>query len=101
MVERVIEWLWLTLCHRVVEVVATLWTWTTLTTLWTWTTTLTTFWTWTTLTLYISLWLLKEYTARELVLTSLWINLEELHLKLITLLDTSLLYGLETLPVNL
>ena len=66
-IERVIEILWL---MSLVILIATLWTWTTLTALWT-RTTLTTLWTWTTLTLYEVSRLLNENTMRELILTSL------------------------------
>ena len=50
------------------------------------------------LRLDITLWLLNQYTMRELVLTSLRINLKELHLDMVTLLDTGLLDSLEALP---
>ena len=52
----------------------------------------------TALTLYIALGLLHEHAVRELVLTRLRIDLEELHLDVVTLLDASLLNGLEALP---
>ncbi len=52
------------------------------------------------LRLYIVSRLLDEYTVRELELTSLGVNLQELHLNLVTLLDTSFLDSLQTLPVN-
>ncbi len=52
-------------------------------------------------TLYIVSGLLDQYTVRELVLTSLRIDLQQLHLDLVTLLDASLLDSLEALPVNL
>jgi hypothetical protein len=52
-------------------------------------------------TLLIALGLLDEYTVRELELTSLRINLEQLDGDLVTLLDTCLLDGLEALPVDL
>ena len=63
-------------------------------------TTLTTLWTWTTLTLYISLWLWNKNLVRELILTSLRIDFEELNCDLVTLLDTSLFNCLKTLPVD-
>ena len=75
-------------------VVATLATWTTLTTIATLTT-------WATLTLDIALGLVDEHTVRELVLTSLRINLEQFDLDLVTFLDASLLDRLETLPSDL
>ena len=53
------------------------------------------------LRLYIVSRLLDEYTVRELELTSLGVNLQELHLNLVTLLDASFLDSLQTLPVNL
>ena len=68
---------------------------------------ITTLWALTTLatltgrTLYITLGLLDKHAVRELVLTSLRIDLKELHLDLVTLLDTSLLDSLKALPVNL
>ena len=62
---------------------------------------LTTLRTWTTLTLYISLGLRDEHAVRELVLTSLRINLKQLHGNLVAFLQTSLFDGLQTLPVNL
>jgi hypothetical protein len=88
----------------------TLWTRTTLAavtalTSFTTVTTLATLWTLTALTtgrsLYVVSRFLNQYTMRELVLTCLRINLKELHLNVVTLLDTSLLNGLKTLPVNL
>ena len=62
---------------------------------------LTTLRTRTTLTLHISLGLRDEHAVRELVLTSLGINLKQLHGNLVTFLQTSLFDGLQTLPVNL
>ena len=100
MIERVIEILWLVSLMILIATLTTLWTWTTLATLWT-RTTLTTLWTWTTLTLNEVCWLLYENTMRELVLTSLRIDFEELNLNLVTLLDTCLFNCLKTLPVNL
>jgi hypothetical protein len=96
-IERVIEILWLV---SLMILITTLWTWTTLAALWT-RTTLATLWTWTTLTLNIVSRLLYEYTMRELVLTSLRVDFEELNGNLVTLLDTCLFYCLKTLPVNL
>jgi hypothetical protein len=61
----------------------------------------TTLWTWTTLTLYISLWFWDEHLVRKLVLTSLLVYLEELNGNLVTLLESSFLNGLESLPVDL
>ena len=87
----------LILCSSLVVEVRT---WTTLAALRTWTT-LTALRTWTTLTLYITLWLLHQYTMRELVLTSLRINLHQLHLDLVAFLDASLFNCLKTLPVDL
>ena len=55
----------------------------------------------TTLTLLIPLWFGDEHTVRELVLTCLGIDLKELHLDLVTFLDTCILYLIETLPVDL
>ena len=52
-------------------------------------------------TLLITLGLLDEYTVRELELTSLRIDFEQLDGDLVTFLDASLLDGVETLPVNL
>ena len=52
-------------------------------------------------TLYIISGLLNQYTMRELILTCLRINLKELHLDLVTFLDTCLLDSLKALPVNL
>jgi hypothetical protein len=52
-------------------------------------------------TLHIVGGLLNQHTMRELVLTSLRIDLEELHLDMVALLDASLLDGLEALPVDL
>ena len=57
--------------------------------------------TWTTLALGISLRLLKENLARELVFSCLLVNLEELHLNLVALFDTSLFNCFKALPVNL
>lgn len=51
--------------------------------------------------LSVALWLLFEHAVRQLVLTRLRINLQELHLDMVTLVDTSLLNSLETLPCNL
>ncbi len=65
------------------------------------TATLTTLRAWTTLTLYITLWLLHQYTMRKFVLASLRINLHQLHLDLVAFLDTSLFNCLKTLPINL
>jgi hypothetical protein len=45
--------------------------------------------------------LLDQHTVRELVLTSLRIDLKQLHLDLVALLDTSILNRLEALPVDL
>ena len=75
-------------------------TWTTLATV----TTLTSLRTRTTLTLWTLLVvsrLLNENTARELVLASLLVDVDELHVNLVILLDASLLDSIETLPVNL
>ena len=52
-------------------------------------------------TLLIALGLLDEYTVRELELTSLRINLEQLDGDFVTLLDASLLNSLKALPVDL
>ena len=52
-------------------------------------------------TLYIVGGLLDQHTVRELVLAGLRINLKELHLDLVTFLDTSLLDSLKALPVDL
>ena len=52
-------------------------------------------------TLYVVGRLLDQYTMRELVLTRLRIDLEQLHLDLVALFDTSILNGLEALPVDL
>ena len=52
-------------------------------------------------TLHITLGLLDQHTVRELVLTRLRIDLKQLHLNLVTLLDASLLDGLEAFPVDL
>ena len=49
-------------------------------------------------TLHIVGRLLNQHTVAELVLTSLRINLKELHLDMVTLLDTGLLDSLEALP---
>jgi hypothetical protein len=79
---------------------------TTVATIWTTVTTLAiTLWALTTLTtgrtLNIIGRLLNQYTMRELVLTSLRIDLEQLNLDVVALLDTSLLDCLKTLPVDL
>ena len=55
----------------------------------------------TTLTLYITLWLLHQYTMRKFVLASLRINLHQLHFDLVAFLDASLFNCLKTLPINL
>ena len=73
---------------------------TTLTTLTT-RTTIATFATWTTLTLYVTLGFREQNAVRELVLTSLRVDLHELHLDLVAFLDASLFDCLKTLPVNL
>ena len=103
MVERIVEVSW-SLLFTAMLITTRLTSWTLTTTLMTvvatWTT-LTTLWTWTTLTLYITLRLLHQYTMRELVLTSLRINLHQLHLDLVAFLDTSLFNCLKTLPVDL
>ena len=52
-------------------------------------------------TLYVVGRLLDQHTVRELVLTCLRIDLKQLHLDLVALLDTSILNGLEALPVDL
>ena len=52
-------------------------------------------------TLYVTFWLLNQHAVGELVLTRLRVNLKELHLDLVSLLDTCFLDSLETLPVNL
>ena len=52
-------------------------------------------------TLHVTLGLLNQHTVRELVLTSLRVDLQQFHLDLVTLLDTSLLNGLKALPVDL
>ena len=64
-------------------------------------TTIATLTTRTTLTLDIALRLVDEHTVRELVLTGLRIDLEQLHLDLVTFLDASLLDRLEALPSDL
>ena len=94
--------------RTVLTTVATLTTITTVTTIRTTVATiatLTTLWALTALTtgrtLNVVGWLLDQYTMRELVLTCLRIDLEQLHLDLVALLDTSLLDCLKTLPVNL
>jgi hypothetical protein len=79
---------------------------TTVATIWTTVTTLAiTLWALTTLTtgrtLNIIGRLLNQYTMRELVLTCLRINLQELNLNVVALLDTSLFNGLKALPVDL
>ena len=116
MVECIAEVFRLVLSHRIVVVVtvveavavalaalATLRTRTALTTLTTLGTgtTLATLRTRTALTLYISLGLRNEYTVRELILTRLLVNLHQLHGDLVAFLQTSLLDGLQALPVNL
>ena len=63
--------------------------------------TLTTLRTWTTLTFHISLWLLNQNTVRKLEFSCLRIYLQQLHLNLVALFDTSLLNGFQTFPVNL
>jgi hypothetical protein len=73
--------------------VTTLWTRTTLRALWTLTATL--------LWLYIVSGLFNKYAVRKLEFTSLWINLQQFHGNLVTFLDTSFLYCLQALPVNL
>ena len=97
--------------RTVLTTVATITTVTTVTTVATIRTTLTTVATLTTLraltalttgrTLYVVGRLLDQHTVRELVLTSLRIDLKQLHLDLVALLDTSILNGLEALPVDL
>ena len=62
------------------------------TTLWT----RTTFW-----TLLITLWLRQQYLVRELELASFRINVQQLHLNLVTFLDASFFYSLQTFPVDL
>ena len=81
-----------TIRATVTAVTITLWALTALATL----TTLTT-----SRTLYIVGGLLDQHTVRELVLAGLRINLKELHLDLVTFLDTSLLDSLKALPVDL
>lgn len=85
------------------RLLAFLTTWTTIATVTTLTavTTLATLWTWTTLALYITLGLLEKHAARELELAGLRIDVNKLNLKLVTLLDASLLDSLKTLPVDL
>ena len=61
-------------------------------------TALTTFTGW---TLHVTLGLIDQHTVRELVLTRLRVDLQELHLDLVTFLDTSLLDSLKALPVDL
>ena len=75
------------------------WAWTTLAAV----TTFATFWAWTTLTLWtlhIVSRLLNEYTTRELVLTSLLVDINQLHVDFVTFLDASLFDSVETLPVD-
>ena len=57
--------------------------------------------TWTTLALHITLGLLYEHTARKSELTGLGGNLQEFYLQRVTLLDSCLFHGLQTLPVYL
>ena len=97
--------------RTVLTTVATITTVTTVTTVATIRTTLTTVATLTTLraltalttgrTLNVVGRLLDQHTVRELVLTSLRIDLKQLHLDLVALLDTSILNRLEALPVDL
>ena len=102
-IQRIVEILRsLLLITMLVTTWLTSWTLTTtLMTIITTTATLTTLWTWTTLTLLIALWLLHQHTVRKLVLTSLRINLHQLHLDLVAFLDASLFNCLKTLPIDL
>lgn len=56
---------------------------------------------WATWTLLVAFWLLEQHAMRELVFAGLRINLKQLDLDVVTLLDSSLLYGLQALPENL
>ena len=71
----------------------------TLTTLWT-LSALTTLWARAAFTLLVSLWLLDEHSVRELVLASLLVDVDKLHLNLVTLLDACLFNSLKALPVD-
>ena len=89
---------------RMWAMLTTIATITTISTIRTTVTTLTTLRALTTLTacgtLYIVGRLLNQNTMRQLVLACLRINFQQLHLNLVTFLDTSILNGLKTLPVD-
>ena len=107
-IREILYWLWLlrSLLRLVVLMtrmtLLTLWAraaFLMLTTLWT-RAALTTLWARTTLTFLISLWLLDEHSVRELVLACLLVDVDKLHLNLVTLLDACLFNSLKALPVD-
>ena len=52
-------------------------------------------------TFHVTLGFLDQHTVAEFVFTRLRVNLQQLHLDLVTLLDAGFLNGLEALPVDL